>query len=112
MSACKLQPTPNPSVFAAAAGPVTITIVPTKGSVAFVPTFTTVTDDAGNNVTATITPTEITFTVVSGTNYHVKILYDIFPLDSTGNLQEQCSGGIVMDNISSVSNPQIYTIQG
>jgi hypothetical protein len=110
LSACKLIPTPNPSVFKANPGPLSIEIVPKTGNVAFVPPNCDVTDSSGTSVNPTKTPTTISFTVVAGQTYHLMLLFDIFPLNSTGILQESCTGHTELDQISSASNPEVYTI--
>ncbi len=109
-SPCRLVPTPNPSVYKATAGSLTITITPTKGNVAFVPTNCDVTDTSNSSVNPTKTSTSITFTVTTGQTYHLKLLFDIFPLDSTGTLKESCIAQTELDQISSASNPEVYTI--
>lgn len=110
LSACKLIPTPNPSVFNASPGPLSIDIVPKTGNVAFVPPNCDVTDSSSTSVNPQKTPTTITFTVVAGQTYHLMVLFDIFPLSSTGILQESCTGHTELDQISSASNPEVYTL--
>jgi hypothetical protein len=110
LTACKLIPTPNPSVFKANPGSLSVEIVPTNGNVAFVPPNCDVTDASNNSVNPTKTPTTITFNVVAGQTYHLMLLFNIFPLNSTGTLQESCTAHTVMDQISSASNPEVYTI--
>lgn len=109
-NACLLSPTPNPSVFNANPGTLTIEIVPKIGNVAFVPPNCDVTDSSNNSVNPTKTPTTMSFKVVAGQSYHLRLLFNIFPLNSTGTLQEQCSGNTVLDQISQLSNPEVYTI--
>jgi hypothetical protein len=109
-SPCLLSPTPNPSVFHANPGTLTIEIVPKTGNVAFVPSNCDVTDSSNNSVNPTKTPTTISFKVVAGQSYHLRLLFNIFPLNSTGTLQEQCTGNTVLDQISQLSNPEVYTI--
>jgi hypothetical protein len=110
LPACKLTPTANPSVFKSGPGSLSIEVVPKTGNVAFVPPNCDVTDSSGGSVSPTKTPTTITFTVVSGQTYHLKLLFNIFPLNSTGTLQESCTAHTQIDGISSASNPEVYTI--
>jgi hypothetical protein len=109
-NSCLLSPTPNPSVYDASPGMLTIEIAPKTGNVAFVPPNCDVTDSSDNSVNPTKTPTTISFNVVAGQSYHLRLLFDIFPLNSKGTLQEKCSGNTVMDEISQLSNPEVYTI--
>jgi hypothetical protein len=107
---CLLTPTPNPSVFNASPGTLTVEIVPKTGNVAFVPPNCDVTDGSAHSVNPTKTPTTVSFKVVAGQSYHLRLLFDIFPLSSTGTLQEQCSGNTAIDQITQLSNPEVYTI--
>src|SRR5262249_10303118 len=109
-SACLLSSTPNPSVFKASPGMLTVEIVPTVGNVAFVPPSCDVTDSSNASVNPPKTPTTISFQVVAGQSYHLRLLFNIFPLNSKGTLQEQCSGNTVLDQISQLSNPEVFTI--
>lgn len=112
LTTCRLTPTPNPSVFKSGPGQLTIEVVPKVGKVAFVPPNCDVTDASGTSVQPAKTPTSIQFAVVAGQTYHLKLLFDMFPLSSRGALQEQCTSHTPMDEISSASNPQVYTILG
>jgi hypothetical protein len=107
----KLSPTSNPGVFTAISpGAITIAIESVTGNIAFVAPNCDVTDSSGQSINPTRTPTSITFTVVAGKTYHLRLLFDIFPRGSTGTLKEDCAGQTVLDRIASASTSEVFTI--
>jgi hypothetical protein len=109
---CRLTATSDPAVYNSSPGSVNLTLTPTNGNVAFLPKNTDVLDSSGNSVTPSKTPTSLTFTVAAGQTYVVEAEYFIFPPNSTGTLQEGCSNGVVLSQVSAVRNPQQFTIKG
>jgi hypothetical protein len=109
---CKLAETDDPDVFKSGTGSVSLTLKSANGNVAFLLKDTDVLDSSGNSVNPTKTPTTLTFNVVAGQTYVVEAEYYIFPTHSTGTLQEDCPGGVVLSQVSAVTNPQQFTIQG
>ena len=108
---CKLTPTSDPAVFNSSAGNVSLILIPTSGNVTFMVKDTDVLDQSGNSVNPTKTATTLTFTAASGKTYLVEAEYFIFPTHSTGTLQENCTGGTVLSQVSAVTNPQQFTIK-
>lgn len=111
-ASCRLTQTPDPAVFNSTPGTVNLILKPTSGNVAFLLKDTDVLDSSGKSVNPTKTPTTLTFTVVAGQTYVVEAEYFIFPTHSTGTVQESCAGGVVLSQISAVTNPQQFTIKG
>lgn len=109
---CKLTATSDPAVFNASPGAVKLILTPTKGNVTFMVKDTDVLDGSGQSVNPTKTATTLEFTVKSGQTYLVETEYFIFPTDSTGTLQESCSGGVVLSPVDALRNPQQFTVRG
>jgi hypothetical protein len=99
-------------VFTARPGLLAIEVVTKTGNIAFVPSTCDVTDSSGASVNPTKTTTTMSFTVVAGQHYHLVALFAIFPLSSTGTLRESCTALTELDDVSSSSNPEVYTILG
>jgi len=111
-TSCKLTQTSDPAVFKSSPGVVSLNLTSTSGNVAFLLKDTDVLDSSGKSVNPTKTPTALTFTVAAGQTYVVEAEYFIFPTHSTGTLQESCTGGVVLSQVSAVTNPQQFTIKG
>jgi hypothetical protein len=111
-SGCKLTATSDPAVFNASPGAVTLLLTSTKGNVTFMVKDTDVLDGSGQSVNPTKTATTLKFTVKQGQTYLVETEYFIFPTDSTGTLQESCTGGVVLSQVDSLRNPQQFTVKG
>jgi len=111
-SGCRLTPTADPAVFKSTPGIVTLALNPTTGNVTFLVKETDVMDSSGKSVSPTKTATSIQFTVAAGQTYTVETEYFIFPTHSTGVLQESCSGGVVLSQVSIATNPQQFVIKG
>ena len=110
---CKLTPDPkDPSRFNSGEGTVTLKLVSNVGNIAFFIQNTDVLDAAGNSVNPTKTPTSLSFSVAKGKAYVVETMYFIFPTHSSGVLQEDCPGGVILSAVNAIHNPQQFTVQG
>ncbi len=114
---CVLSPDPNDiteSVFLVnPAGPVTVKIKSVTGSVLFSPKGTTVIDSTGTQVSGTSFPTadSYSFPTVKGQTYTLETAYVCLPPNSTGTLNEDCPGGVVLSDILSTTIGQIFKIK-
>jgi hypothetical protein len=111
-ASCKLTQTQDPAVFNSTPGTVNLVLKPTTGNVAFLLKDTDVLDSSGKSVNPMKTPTTLAFIVSAGQTYIVETEYFIFPTHSTGTLQEDCTGGVVLSQVNAVTNPQQFTIKG
>jgi hypothetical protein len=96
------------------AGPVTIQVASTSGTVLLDQTGTTVTDNATNKqIAGTSFPAAdiYSFPVGKGNTYTLKVGYDCVPASSTGTLNEDCTGGIELSQILSNTSAQIFTVK-
>jgi hypothetical protein len=101
------------TLIASTAGPVSVQVVPTTGSVIFSPKGTTVTDSTGKQISGTSFPTPDTysFPVAKGQVYTLETEYVCLPPNSTGKIVEGCAGGVKLADILSTTNGQIFTIR-
>ena len=111
-NACKLAPTADPAVFKSAPGNLRLVLKPTSGNVTFIVKDTDVLDSSGKSVDPAKTATTLSFVVTAGQTYLVETEYLTFPTHSTGELREDCLGGLLLSPINAMTNPQQFTVQG
>lgn len=95
------------------AGPVTIKITSLAGTVIFSPKGTTVTDSSGKQISGTSfpAPDSYSFATSAGQTYTLETEYVCLPPNSTGRLNEDCTGGVKLADILSTTNGQIFNIK-
>lgn len=113
---CMLSPDPkdDTTFLASGTGTVTLQIDSTAGgSVVFDQTGTIVTDSKGKQVAGTSFPSAdiFSFPISKGETYLLQTGYICLPPNATGELREDCTGGIKLADILSTTAGQIFTIK-
>ena len=110
-TSCKLS-APNGTVFNSKPGDVSLTLKQINGSVTFSLQNTDVLDSSGKSVNPTKTLTTLSFKVTAGQTYVLETVYHIVPLSADATLQEDCTNGVELSQVSVLTPTQQFTIRG